>query len=377
VAEGVSVVEHSLDVTRFCLHRGLVTRGRTVSLLCAALAAGCSESHGSRALDGSLEWLPPLICDRWERCEPSSPWGAEGCEAWVRADLENVALPRYEEAIARGHARVDPAARALCESYAAGACPWVSVAAQGGGGGLAGLASLMTSGCPHLIEGLLPVGAECAMDEECAGSAHCRLVSCEGGCRGVCEAPLPAGELCGRTFGPISDCEDGLACTFDGTESRCRRAAAIGEPCAAGLTPACALFARCEDGTCAAVDQSAPALGDTCGSDTAPCSGELVCAGTCAVPPDEGEACLALDSSFGLCGDGFVCEAEVCRAEPAEGDTCYPGVFRPFCPGVLRCSAGTCFRGRANGEACTEAGECISYRCEGGVCLAPPYYRAG
>ncbi len=152
------------------------------------LLAACSQSHNPFPTEDSLEWLPGVLCARWDRCAQSAraPWGVEGCETWMRVHLENVVLPRYEEAIMRGTARVNDDARASCEMSAAEACTWVAlVEFDGGLAGLAGVGVAEPMSCPELLEGLVEIGGECAMDEECAGGAHCRQVSCEGGCHGV------------------------------------------------------------------------------------------------------------------------------------------------------------------------------------------------
>lgn len=291
--------------------------------------------------------------------------GVEGCETWMRVRLENIFLPRYEEAVIRGTARANVEARASCEASAAGACTWVEVAESGG--------AIEQMSCPELVEGLVEIGGECVMDEECAGDAHCRLVSCDDGCRGVCEAPLAEGAT--GCAGFVGQCADGLVCVF--SMSRCMSRPAIGGSCAMDdLRPRCTSGAECVEGTCVAIDERRRALGEACTLYGAPCVMGLLCDGsTCVDAPAEGESCVG-----DRCGVHLLCSAGRCEPEPVEGEPCIPGALGlgfSGCPGLLTCSDGICVSMHSNGEPCSTRGECVSGRCESGQCVPPPYRSEG
>lgn len=346
------------------------------------MLTACGQTRtSSSSLDPTLTWLPSQLCDRWERCigTNAAPWGSERCEDWMERRLSNVVHARYDEGIRRGTLAVNPSAESACSALLGGTCEWE--ASAGVAGGLAGLGALGALGCGEVVIGRVAVGGDCVMDEECVGSAWCQQVSCSGGCRGVCVAPIAAG---GTNCRRDSDCAAGLACVT-GTPSMCLALPGVGEACAAVEGRRCALGARCESGTCIDVSDTLTALGAACGSGHAPCARGLYCsdAAVCAAELSAGEAC-----SNGLTGvGGRGCAANLwcapsnqCSASLAVGDACVPtsGGLVPACSAPLVCGQGNvCITPRENGEACVSAIECASLNCAAARCTAPPYQPAG
>ena len=93
--------------------------------------------------------------------------------------------------------------------------------------------------------------------------------------------------------------------------------------------------------------------------------------GECVEPPGEGDACPDY-----VCAEGLFCDGETCRRLPGEGDPCPEFI----CAEGLGCADPngdfeyTCEELLANGQSCTDDGECRSDFCDPaeGVCAALP-----
>jgi len=349
--------------------------------LLALTACGQARTASGSPLDTTLTWLPSELCDRQERCagENARLWGNEACEDWMERRLRNVTHARYDEGIRRGTLTVNPGSESACRALLEGTCEWEASGSPGGLGGLAGLGGLGVLGCSEVVTGQVALGGDCVMDEECAGAGFCQQVTCTGGCRGVCVAPIPEGGANCRRDG---DCASGLACIF-GTPSTCVSLPPLGFACAPGEGRRCALGARCEGGMCVDISETPGALGGQCGSGLAPCGTGLYCQDACVAELRAGGACVnGLGGSGGRgCAEGLWCApAGQCAAALSEGAACIPtsGGSGPACSAPLVCGQGNrCITPRNNGEPCASTIECTSLNCAAARCAPPPYQSAG
>lgn len=145
---------------------------------------------------------------------------------------------------------------------------------------------------------------------------------------------LPGARFADRSLTRMQTCEDALPCSalYGGawqTECPAPRPAnprADGEPCASDLScasEACILQAQTEGasgcGTCAA--KIASAAGEPCGEGTRRCGPGHTCLSSkrCVAVRKLGETC---DTSNALCGNGLRCTAGTCEKLPAAGEAC-------------------------------------------------------
>ena len=135
----------------------------------------------------------------------------------------------------------------------------------------------------------------------------------------------------------VGTLEDGDAC---GTAFDCQNVCVFtGGVC--GVCAACASNFQCDDG-------------------------EVCDAGICRAPLAAGETCV---SGADQCGNDLVCDGQRCVARHAAGEPCDDGV----CVDGLVCGpAATCAPPAEDGVACTIDAHCASGRCREGLCAPLP-----
>lgn len=381
-----------------------------VGLAFLGMAAGCGPDGGTGTNPGTtpgasvpIEQLQaaivPAACDAIFRCntgndlqETRALFGTvENCRAQATT-LGSSDVDDLRRAVTAGTVRYDGAAARRCVDQFATACNF---------------GSDLFDGCQGVFTGTVAVGGMCWRSEECAGDAYCSHESAPGSprtCPGRCTARVALGAQCsggdsqctrngvtgqpncdtGSTPGAMSVCVDrrngapaaeGAACGL----SRMGATVQVDTPCATGLV--CVRSTDPNTGTC----RRGAALGAACGAGM-PC-GQGYCvpsgaggAGTCmniTVQTTVGARCSRMGfpevcSPFARlrCGMNNTCES---LGNGAVGSMCTPGDL-----GMFQCNAGLycdrpmmrCAAKKAVGAACESGNECQTDSCIENVCAA-------
>ncbi len=273
----------------------------------------------------------------------------EECTSSDRMLLLTRTFMPWPESIADGHVAFDPERAAAClEARATTFCDETATEPR------------IDDPCEDVWEGLRESGESCRKDE-CVHGTSCTTGSgCHGTCNpvmfacpecaadewcdaaaGTCEALLAEGETCGASF----QCQEGLVCdapsmgTGDCVATGIR---AEGEACE--VDDVCEEGLYCEGSTCRPYFLEPE--GDACGMDGHICEPELICFETsleCETPHAVGDPCV---NNIGDCGADLYCDF----------------------------ATNLCAEQKANGTACTEGFECLSYYCPSATneCATPP-----
>ena len=229
--------------------------------------------------------------------------------------------------------------------------------------------------CVRGLTGIVPNGAACGADEECAS--------------GLC-ADLSAGRVCAHPCDPAgAACEIG-ACEVTG--DGCGGCGGVPEP--KGLGAPCVDAGECASGICVGVRDDDRRCGERC--DGAACGAGWLCEGSLCYP--EGDGTLGApcnadgDCLSGLCdADGYctvnclrlwsesTCPDDFYCAEWGAGDpVCVPNPgarsFGRSCERGDQCQSGSCADGRCS-RFCGESAPCPpAWDCDSGreVCTPPP-----
>jgi hypothetical protein len=276
--------------------------------------------------------------------------------------------------------------RNLADSAAAGRVLWRPVELADclqdvRGLGCASRSARLPASCELLIVGTVPLGEDCALDEECAGDAYCDRLTTST-CPGTCSELLAEDTTC--TNDDDDQCEDGLVC-FNATET-CVPLGATGDDCGAGL-PACTPGLVCTGpaatATCAPfATVHTGQVGESCNPEGELCEAGLVCesvdedSGMCAEPVGAGEPCRR--ASPNQCPPSQYCsamdpgETGTCTDYPEDGDPCIADGRAQTCADGAVCIEDTC-RDREQVDApCTDDAQCWSGACgDDGACAAP------
>jgi hypothetical protein len=196
-----------------------------------AIAWSCTEDA---AKEPTLDELPGLfvdaLCPELERClgDDASArfFGSGGCEARLRAQLEDGDFSATQDAVEAGRVRYDGSQVSGCLA-----------AIEGIGCGFQTTRTLMSARCNLVLEGDVAIGDDCALDEECAGVAFCKRDG--DSCPGTCSALLAADETCTSD----DQCAEGLACP--NSVGRCVAPGRLGQPCGRATDPGCAAGLLC------------------------------------------------------------------------------------------------------------------------------------
>jgi hypothetical protein len=245
-----------------------------------------------------------------------------------------------------------------------------------------------TPECEAALRGTVALGGECTLNEECVGSAFCKV---EAACPGVCSELLAAGEDCTES----NQCASGLECADDQT---CTAPAGPGDVCKGG-EPDCSIGYLCAgaddkantSGNCCTYDEVfTVATGQPCSFfDGELCQTNLVCeiqsfdamagiVAMCAPKKGSGQPCrLAIPDQ---CPTDEYCVIVpdtlegTCTPRPGAGAPCGPSALDEnapiICVAGTACDGGTC-RARAHlGQSCTTDTVCLSEHCNNGTCVS-------
>ena len=327
----------------------------TTALFTAALMGACAGKTTSSApvaeADLPLQYAH-AICDSIQGCcgQASYPYDPAGCVASLQAEVTK-SLTK------------DRPASAVYDANAAGSCiakvrGIVSACSDPTEGDRA-----IEDACSAVYVGTKKVGEACAQGADCApnsgGRVHCEHFGAipsgpptlvDGGLGGGGGGPssqcvllkAPAtGDACGgfSRSGPppsvVGDCTSSRAdnafyCDFK--TNTCQPRAAVGQPCASGVSNTCVAGSSCKGNVCVA----AGGAGASCTfGDCATgfyCSGGLFTnsgTGTCTAKKNAGEACdgQAADAcahgrcSKGKCSAGSLATADVCAGANTKGSS--------------------------------------------------------
>jgi hypothetical protein len=360
-------------------------RARTASqgvLFTIILATGCGG--GSKAIlasDGGggdkaipLAELPPKLaqamCTVYQNCFGdvfALFLNGVDCVAWSTEQVNNGTFPLLAGAIAQGTVFYNGAkAQACLDSLSARTC--------------AQMLDRDSPECLAALDGTVPLGGACDLDEECVGKALCK--SSSGICPGQCSPLQVAGQGCAKD----SDCQDGLVCSKE--TQLCVAPATDGQECEYGAPP-CRPGLLClgknddnkTPGTCRT---SASALSGSEGEACDPASGQLCRSGLSCVANSLTLSPLAINwlcvQSGGYaagdpckpgfpeaCASGNYCMTAsgqltgTCTAIPSSGQACGSGTSK--CQPNAACVEGTCQNLVANGVGCAGDAMCWSEKC--------------
>jgi Dickkopf N-terminal cysteine-rich region len=248
------------------------------------------------------------------------------------------------------------------------------------------LTSRAPAACNEAVQGVVPTGDPCVIDNDCVAGHFCDR---SGGCPGQCVTVRDADGACNRD----EQCAGGLLCTG----GSCRAPAITGEDCDAAGAPPCALGNLCVGadaemdvaGMC--VDQETafsldadeecdPSAGQWCKDglacvvDQQPGGGATDLWAVCQARVAEDAAC---HFSFApeQCPPHQYCPADLnpeyvdeCVDRPGEGQAC--GLYG-VCAQGLRCKSDKCTPLGRIGDDCGTNTDCASQRCKSGECAAP------
>jgi hypothetical protein len=348
-------------------------------------AWSCGDD-GTGDAEPTLEELPDALiealCPELESClgENGSRilFGSGGCAERLRQQLEDGDFQATIAAVEAGRVRYDGSqVKACLASF------------NGLGCGFQTRRSFTSEACVAVLEGDVEPGGDCALDEECKGSAFCKRDG--NSCPGTCSELLEAGDTCTKD----DECADGLTCA---SNDRCIAPGRLGEacgriadaPCAAGLVCIGADTGTAQAGECSDPEELYGAqLGEECDLETPVlCEEELACA---VVMPIEGEPRLACQKrveigdacTFGApsqCPDGSFCSGldiadgdleGTCAELPDENDECNVNGGQA-CDDGLHCGGDTICHGIGRlGDGCTIDDDCASAYCDDGTCTRP------
>lgn len=353
-------------------------RPRVLGLVAALLVTACD---GGLAITDVPAAYADTICSTYRNCAAPDLLGnaLDSCDTNYTGIFTNAVLPQWQAALDRGTVGydADAASRCLSDTQALG-CNAFNEASP--------------VACREILVGTLETGSPCSFDEECAGDAYCNGSDCPT-TSGTCTPRSVAGGTCDGS----SECALGLVCNAGTCGASASRS---GGPCDGPDSIPCPIDEVCVGGDVEVVGTCTPiaslrtaAMGETCelGGTQLFCQQGLSCAvvavGTtgptfeCRARVGAGGACFAGIPS--MCPDDQYCDADpamgtvegTCQARPTESQPCAMTITGNFCGAGLVCLDGettsTCVRPKANGQACSDAGECFSGSCESGVCTAP------
>ena len=339
-----------------------------------ALPAGSDSATGGIAIEALPAKYAAAVCAAYQNClgpaVSSMFFGGADCVELTTQRLENGTFALMQQKITVGTIRYDGnKAQACLDAISKLSCD--------------GLLQRDQPECLAALDGLVALGGDCDLNEECAGSAICQ--SSTGICPGKCVALLSAGQACVAD----GECDNGLQCSSE--TQLCVKPAIVGESCEYG-SPPCGPGLLClgkddankTPGVCRnAID----ALSATAGAACDPAAGILCAPGVSCVADHldllaaklvwtcvetgtytAGGACklglpeACATGSYCLAGAGLAVLNGVCTAIPDAKQPCGTGFGAQCQPGAV-CVAGLCQNYAANGVSCTGNGMCYSGYC--------------
>lgn len=352
-------------------------RSSTLAILLVGSAYACESSTSTQASSGiAFEELPALYadaaCEAYQNCiGPLFSLYLNG------SDCSSLTAKRFENGTFS----------LIAKKIEQGTVQYAATQAQGCLDALRQLscAQLLERDQPECLEaldGLVALGSDCDLSEECAGSALCQ--SSDGTCPGRCVALLSAGQACATD----SACDDGLQCSKE--TKLCVKPATDGQDCEYG-SPPCGPGLLClgkdddkqTPGTC---HDAKAALSGAEGESCDPGAGMLCKSGLSCVAQSydasaqvvvwscvktgtykTGEACKP--GAPEACSSGNYCQTSIldrlngnCTAVPDAKQSCGTG-FGAQCKTGAVCVAGLCQNYAANGVDCSGDDMCYSEHC--------------
>ena len=356
-------------------------RFSAASLLLAGLSFSCGDS-GSIPVDELPAKYATAVCTALQNCVGSAVFslflGGANCVDLTTKRLENGTFALMQQKITAGTIRYDGnKAQACFDALSSLTCD--------------GLLQRDQPACLAALDGVVALGGDCDINEECAGSAICQ--SSTGTCPGKCVALLSAGLACSAD----GDCASGLQCSSE--TSLCVSPAVVGDACEYG-SPPCSPGLLClgkdetakTPGVCrSAADAFSAAAGAACD----PAAGILCGSGVSCVADQYdliGQklvwTCVTIGTYLagGACKPGFpnACAAGTycqttaltplsgtCTAIPDAKQPCGTGLDAQCQPDAV-CVANVCQNYAANGVSCTGNAMCYSGYCgTSGGCQLP------
>ncbi len=393
------------------------------ALLAALLAAGalvaCDDSgdNGSNgppsttftpdstltAGTGKASYTLPDVCTAFARvmcfqdavCEYGESTLPSACLQAHEAVCDEAILPSVQQALAAGEAVFDGQLAAKCYNGLKVTCGGVDNPNQ--------------AECFAMLKGQVALGEPCATEHACGPAGYC---SAPGGqCPGTCTAYSQVGGPCSWS-GAGPRCAPGLQCEQEVCMKQATDAP-IGQPCPGYDDCVEGAYCDSDSGLCAAkLAEGAPCNEyDACGEGLY-CSALGGSGASCVKHIAQGQPC-----SFGdVCAKGLSCScpdgsldceatASLCRPLLGPGDPCNPTAQEPCGWGPLLCrlsdatcqlpplvgepcgealglsycrwswcdeAAGVCKAPLAAGAPCEDDEQCLTDRCDDGVCVAPP-----
>ena len=294
---------------------------RTLACLClAALSASCggSDEDGGIALDALCGELATALCSGIDACECGDDAQARCESAFTARCGTGLMTAEFRQAVTEGRV-------VYSETMAA-----------------------------QLVRELGTEDAFCDSAASSLGSSIDRLL----GFGGVFSGTTPTGSSCAPLGAPgfdfVSECEEGICNRAGPGAPRCVRLADIGDTCDGDLTVCLQIT-----GPATRWDRWTTDLGGLCGAD-ATCGSRLAEAEGCGADAEcESLHCsVPMGATTGTCG-ALQPDDETCFADKECSSRYCEGAFPP----------GQCAPGDAAvGAPCTEAEECATDTCRGGVC---------
>jgi hypothetical protein len=361
-------------------------RFSATSLIVTGLFLSCSDSGssgGSVPIDDLPAKYAAAFCAALQNCVGPAVFslylGGNDCVDVTTKRLENGTFALLKQKIAAGTIKYDGTkAQACFDTLGSLTCD--------------GLLQRDQPECLAAMDGVVALGGDCDINEDCAGSAICQ--SSAGTCPAKCVALLTAGQACSAD----GDCVSGLQCSSE--TKLCVKPAALGENCEYG-SPPCSPGLLClgkdyptpkTPGVCRS---PADAFGAAVGTACDPVAGTLCTAGASCVADhiDLVAAklvwtCVTIGSypAGGACKPGFpeacttgnYCQKGTqlidgtCTALPDAKQPCGAGFSSTPCqPGAV-CVSNVCENYAANGVSCTGNDMCYSGYCgTSGGCQQP------
>ena len=191
-------------------------RFSAASLLLAALSFSCGDSGSAGGGSIPVDELPAkyatAVCTALQNCIGPAAFslflGGANCVDLTTKRLENGTFALMQQKITAGTIRYDGNKAQACFDALSGlTCD--------------GLLQRDQPACLAALDGVVALGGDCDINEECAGSAICQ--SSTGACPGKCVALLSAGLACSAD----GDCASGLQCSSE--TSLCVSPAVVGD----------------------------------------------------------------------------------------------------------------------------------------------------
>jgi hypothetical protein len=364
---------------------------KLVAILTAVTSfAACSGSSTSDSNAIPIDQIPAELaksfCAAEQTCNPffyGVAFSNTDCVSQFTKQFQEASYNDIQNDVTAGTIKYDGnQARTCADAISAGSC--------------AVLDNNTPDSCQKALSGTVAAGADCDIDQDCAGLSRCEVTG--AACPGKCAPRASAGVACAKD----GDCALGFVCSP--VTSLCVAPAAAGEPCQGTVAGNCAAGLICignddtnkKAGTCmtaaTALTQSA---GATCDLQAGPwCTDGLSCVVQSVSGGTLTSKCQAVAAAGGMCGIGIpnacptgqYCPLQLtdliagtytatCTALPTAGQACAPKLGLARCAANLVCDDTTaptkpvCITPIDLGNPCSDNSLCYSQNCVSGACV--------